>query len=374
MAVSHEPNPNGIRRYRSTTDSLAASLIGVSESSDRGRFVYIGCYTQGLGGDGEGITRARREPSGELRDATLVATTPSPSFLAKHPAKPILYAVNELDDGLLTAFAMAPDGALTEVGSWSTGGASPCHVSVGSSAGSEYAYVANYGGGSIAVFALDVTGVPTGRTDLVAHSGQGVHQDRQDAPHAHQVIPVDGGVLVVDLGLDAVYRYAVEAESGQLGPAMLIAAPAPGTGPRHLVDGAAAMVHVVGELDPVVVSYEVTAAGWREVSRVPTSTASGLVQPSEIDVSEDGRFLYVANRGVDTVAIFALSTGSPRWVAEVPTGGAWPRHFVAVDDLLYVANERSHSVAALRRDAATGILVQTGGALSTPSPTCVLPI
>src|SRR5690606_32065794 len=80
MAVSHEPNPSAIRRYRSTTDLAAGTLIGVSESSGRAEpgasgFVYIGCYTKGSGGDGAGITRARREPSGALTDATVVAST-----------------------------------------------------------------------------------------------------------------------------------------------------------------------------------------------------------------------------------------------------------------------------------------------------------
>ena len=108
------------------------------------------------------------------------------------------------------------------------------------------------------------------------------------------------------------------------------------------------MAHVVGELDPVVVSYEVSADDWREVSRVP-STAVGPAYPSEIDTSPDGRFLYVGNRGADTVAVFGLNDGLPQPVAEVSAGGAWPRHFVAFSDLLYVANERSQSVVVDRR-------------------------
>lgn len=368
MAVSHEANPSGIRRYHSTTAPVGGSLFGVSESSDHAGFVYIGCYTQGCGGDGLGITRARREPSGALTDATVVAPTASPSFLVRHPSLPVLYAVNELDEGRLSAFAMTPDGGLSEVGTWSTGGALPCHLAIGD----DNVYVANYGGGSIAVFPLDASGVPTGRSDLVGHSGRGPHEQRQEGPHAHQVVAVDGGVLAVDLGVDAVYHYPLAAERGQLGPAALVAAPTPGTGPRHLVKRGP--VHIVGELDPAVLSYEVTADGWREVSRVPTSTGAGPIQPSEIDVAPDGRFLYVANRGVDTIAVFDLASGLPQLTGEVPAGGAWPRHFVQVGDLLYVANERSGSVVAFRCDPQTGLPSPTGEVLATPSPTCVLPV
>ena len=265
---------------------------------------------------------------------------------------PVLYAVNELGGlhaGLLSAFEIAPDGGLTALGSWPVGGELPCHLAIGDG----HLYVANYGTGSIAAFVLDAAGVPTRRTDLVIQSGHGPDPHRQEGPHVHMVVPVDGGLLAIDLGTDAIYAYSLEPASGTFGSARVVAALRPGSGPRHLTRDLAGLVHVVGELDATVTSYEVTTA-WREMGRTHASVRPGPSQPSEIGISPDGRFLYVANRGPDTIAVFTLEHGLPQYVAEVSAGGAGPRHFAFVDDLLYVANQDSDTVVALRRDPDTG--------------------
>jgi 6-phosphogluconolactonase (cycloisomerase 2 family) len=108
---------------------------------------------------------------------------------------------------------------------------------------------------------------------------------------------------------------------------------------------------------------------------VPASARDGLRQPSEVGVRGDGRFLYVANRGVDTVSVFALDDpdGPPVQVAEVASGGEWPRHFALVGEHLYIANERSHDIAVFLVDVDTGIPAACGDLVSLASPTCVLP-
>ncbi len=102
---------------------------------------------------------------------------------------------------------------------------------------------------------------------------------------------------------------------------------------------------------------------------MPASTASGHNQPSEL--ASDSHYLYVANRGPNTVAVFALDGELPRYIAEAAVGD-WPRHIGLDGNLLYVANERSHQVMVLRIDPATGIpaIERT---IAVPSPTVVLP-
>ena len=85
----------------------------------------------------------------------------------------------------------------------------------------------------------------------------------------------------------------------------------------------------------------------------------------------DGRFVYLANRGPDTVSVFAWHGGATL-IAEVPTGGEWPRHILLLTDHLYVANERSHSVTVFRIDPETGIPRMQGEPIGEPSPACVL--
>ena len=111
----------------------------------------------------------------------------------------------------------------------------------------------------------------------------------------------------------------------------------------------------------------------REVGAVPTTTHRGHVQPSEIAVRADGRFLYVANRGPDTIAVFSVDDPLPRYVGEMSTGGRWPRHFAIIDDYLYVANERSHSVGIFRLHPENGLPISLGDPVDTPSPTCIAP-
>jgi 6-phosphogluconolactonase (cycloisomerase 2 family) len=335
--------------------------------------VHLGCYTPAGGGAGEGVMLARRDPyTGVLTDLRVVAVTDSPSFLARHPTRPVLYAANEVERGRVSAWSVALDGGLTPLGDRPTGGASPCHLAVAPD-GALLA-VANYGGGSVAVHPLDPAGGPGERADLAVHRGRGLDPDRQEAPHAHMVPWAgDRELWAVDLGTDAVHRYTVD--GGRLAAAGEALRVAPGTGPRHLAFGPGGWCYLVGELDATVTAYRVDpATGTAEaVAHVPTSADGGPALPSEIAVDGSGRYLYVANRGPDTIAVFALDEGIPRRVAEVDSGGEWPRHFLLSDGLLYVANERSHGVATFEVPASTGVPVEIGPVLAVPSPTCVAP-
>ncbi|MFY1633519.1 lactonase family protein [Solwaraspora sp. WMMB335] len=339
--------------------------------------IYLGCYTADAGGNGSGIMLARRDPAtGRLSEPVLVAPSASPSFLARHPDRSVLYAVSEIEQGMVSAWAADADGALRPLGSQDTGGTSPCHLAVVASG--EHLVSVNYGTGSVAVHPITTKGALAPRSDLHVHAGAGPDPRRQEGPHAHMVSPdpIGPGLYVVDLGTDAVHRYLLDAQAGTLTEPDPAVAAAPGSGPRHLArhpDGRYG--YLVGELDASVTTYEIDGAGrLTECGRVPASTAGGA-QPSEIAMGPDGRFLYVANRGPDTIAVFALAVpAQPRYVTEVATGGRWPRHFVLVDNHLYVANERSDSISAYVVDDSSGVPVALGDPVSVPSPTCLLPV
>ncbi|WP_428963865.1 lactonase family protein [Micromonospora fluostatini] len=344
--------------------------------TERDSIVHVGGYTAEGGGQATGIVAARRDPTtGELTPLGTVAVTPSPSFLTRHPDRPVLYAVNELTEGTVSAFTVGPDGDLTALVTRQTGGAEPCHVAV--TPDGAHLLVANYGGGSVAVFPLDDEGVPGTRSDLVRHEGRGPDPQRQEHAHAHMVSPASGPgpLLAVDLGTDAVYRYDLDAASGRLVPRAPRVRTSPGSGPRHLArhpDGR--RCYLVGELDATVTAYDLTADGaLHQRGRVDASERPGHVQPSEVAVGPDGRFLYVANRGVGTIAVFALEPELPQLVAEVDTGGEWPRHFARIGEHLYVADQRADMVRVLRVDPTTGVPAAVGEPVPVASPTCVLP-
>jgi 6-phosphogluconolactonase len=335
--------------------------------------VFVGCYTQEGGGKGEGIVLMHRAPdTGDLTSAGVVASTRSPSFLIGHPSLPVLYAVNELEAGSVSAFSVAADGTLTELAVRATGGSHPCHLAV--TADGRHLLAANYASGSVSVHPLDRDGVPAERSDLLDLDGHGPEPERQEGPHAHMVAPdpAGPGVLIVDLGSDRVWRCGLDPLSGRLTDLAPALVTKPGTGPRHLLRSADGALLLVGELGADLSWYRQGADGLERLGDTAASTAGGTVFPSELAMSRDGRFVYVANRGPNTVSVFAWSGESAELIAEVPAGGDWPRHLALIDDHLYVTNERSHAVTVLRVDAGTGIPRAQGAPIGAPSPTCVL--
>jgi 6-phosphogluconolactonase (cycloisomerase 2 family) len=337
-------------------------------------FVFVGCYTGESGGEGEGIALLSRDPvTGVLSRRGLAARTPSPSFLAQHPLLPVLYAVNEVDAGAVSAFSVAPDGSLTELAAQETGGRHPCHLAV--TADGRYLLAANYSSGSVSVHPLAADGAVGERTDLLDLDGRGPDPDRQDHAHAHMVVPGPNGadVLISDLGSDRVWRSRLDGVAGRLAPPAPAVVTAPGTGPRHLRRTPDGAMLISGELAPNLSWYTPGPDGaLRLGGTAPASTLPGVNYPSELTTGADGRFVYMANRGPDTVATYRWDGAAAELIAEVPTGGEWPRHLALLGDHLYVANERSHTVTTFRVDPDTGIPGIQGEPTGESSPTCVL--
>jgi 6-phosphogluconolactonase len=315
--------------------------------------LLIGGYS-GDKGNGTGIAVADDEK------VTAVIPADSPSWIARHPDLPVVYAVAETDDGRVQAWSLADGVPDRELGCGDTGGAEPAHLAVDPAG--QYLITANYSGGSISVHRLGPDGSIRERTDLIQHEIHGEHL-RQEQAHPHMVRATSGELLVTDLGGDAIYRYKLTPE-GKLMQEGVIPAP-PGSGPRHLLT-VMDRTYVTAELTGQVLVY---AADWQLVGAVPASANRVPNQPSEL--VSDGHFLYVGNRGPDSVAVFAVNGGLPRYITEVPVGG-WPRHIALDGDQLYVANERSHSVMVMTISPETGIPALTR-TIDVPSPTVVLP-
>lgn len=314
--------------------------------------IYIGSYDAGVSAWDT-----------DLRPAAPSLPLPAPSFLVPHPELPTLYAANELDDGGVTSLLVRPDGSLAVTSRRSSGGSAPCHLAV--TADGRHLLCANYGTGSVTVFPIGPDGTLDARSDLVRHPGSG--------PRAHHVSVADAEVTVVDLGDDTIYGYRLTG-AGRLAPTWATFA-GTGSGPRHLATGADGRRYVADELGSTVSVYVAYEAGRLELTHRRPSTLTepaGANYPSEIAVSADGRFVYVGNRGNDTIATFAVVPDGLVPVAETGTGGAWPRHFALAGDLLYVANQRSDRVSVLRIDPDSGVPDPTDARIDIPSPACVL--
>ncbi|MCX4694859.1 lactonase family protein [Streptomyces sp. NBC_01408] len=350
-----------------------------ADRTDRGggHRCHIGSFTSG---GGRGITTAAVDPAtGALTPLGSCDTVADPSYLAVARDTGVLYAVSETARGAVCAFRPTAEGLAALGPAVPVEGAGPTHLSV---AGGRL-LTANYTSGSVSSLPLGADGSPGGPASVLGHQGSGPDADRQERPHAHQVLPDPSGrwVLSVDLGTDSVRVCAPDPATGELRVHAETALRA-GTGPRHLVfHPDVAVVYVLHELEPqlTVCRWDPVSGRLEPVAEVPVAPGGppGAVRayPSAVVASPDGRFVWVAVRGADTVVTFSLADGAekPLLSSTVDCGGSWPRDLVADPSgrRLYAANERSGDVTWFEVDPLTG-RPHRAGSVAVPAATCVV--
>ncbi|MER5945445.1 lactonase family protein [Streptomyces sp. NPDC001904] len=340
------------------------------------RPLYLGTYTSQQGG-GTGIGLATYDPeSGAVTGSGTVEGVADPSYLAVAPDGGTLYAVDERQDGGVTAVRLADR---TVLGTRSTGGAGPCHLSVHPSG--RWLLSANYTSGSVAVHPIDASGALGERTALVTHSAPAPGPG-QDGPHAHQIVtgPDGGHVLAVDLGNDTVYTYRLDTGAGTL-TQVSYAALRPGAGPRHLTfHPGGRYAYLANEVDNTVVvcAYDPESGRLTPGEPQSTGTGAGTSYPAQLLVTREGGYAYLANRGHNSLTRYAVEADGARLrlLDTVPVGGNFPRQIAFSPDeaLLFAANQKSGSVTVFRVDHASGGLTSAGTAFKAPVAVCALPL
>ncbi|MEV5505519.1 lactonase family protein [Streptomyces orinoci] len=339
-----------------------------------GNRAYLGSFTEA---GGPGLTTARLDArTGALTPVHATDAVANPSFLTAGPGA--LYAVSETADGSVAAFSLADPLSPTPLAApVPVRGDAPTHLAL--CAG--HLFTANYGSGSVSALPLRADGTLGGPSAVLAHRGRGPVSGRQEGPHAHAVVPDPSGgwLLAVDLGTDSVSGYPLDPVTGAPG-APRETRLRPGMGPRQLVfHPGGRRAYVLGELESVltVCRWDAGDGTLRPLAEVPVVPPGSGVEnfPSTPVISADGRFLWVANRGRDSIVTFALdpSGDRPEFRAEVDCGGHWPRHLAAHPDghLLYAANERSGDITRFTVDPGTGV-PRRAGSLAMPAASCVV--
>jgi 6-phosphogluconolactonase len=380
--------------FRSVVLLLAVQLLALFATAAApaahagGYLFYVGTYTE-EGSKSKGIYAFRYDAAtSEITPLGLAAETTNPSWVTLHPNGRFLYAVNEVgkyqgpNSGGLSAFSIDhATGKLMFLNEVATRGADPCYVTVDRTG--KYVLVANYTGGSVAVFPILADGKLGEASAFAQHTGKGPNPERQEGPHAHSIdLSLDNRYAMVDdLGLDELLVYKFDSANGSLTPndppyTKLDA----GVGPRHFVlrpDGKFA--YVVTEIGHTVtvLSNDAASGKLQPIQTVTTlpKDFSGRNDDAEIRVHPSGRFLYASNRGDDSIAIYTIdkNKGTLTPVAITHTGGKEPRNF-EIDPtgaLLFSANQKSDNLAVFRIDQKTGLLTPTGKVLDVGSPVCV---
>jgi 6-phosphogluconolactonase (cycloisomerase 2 family) len=341
-----------------TAATGVAALPAMADDEVSPQF-YLGTYTSG-------IVRGSVDPAtGDLTAEATTAAVSEASWLALGPNA--LYAISEQDAGTVSALTADTLAVRKTVKT----GNGPAHVAV--HPGGKFLFVSLYGAGAVVTHPIAADGTVGAATDTRKQSSGG------KPSNAHQVVvdPAGAYILAVDLGQDAVFTYTLNAAGKKLARVAKTALAA-GSGPRHLAfHPGGAFAYVAGENNSTV-----TVCAWaggvltpgQVIAAAPDTGVTNY--PGEILVSADGRFVYVSNRGTNTVGVFAVGAEGATLtrIAAPSCGGDWPRH-LAVDptgSFLYAANQRSGTVTWLPIDPETGVPGPVAGTLTAPGAAQIL--
>lgn len=368
---------------------LIPALFGLLTSANgqqkKSEFLYVGTFSD-RASKGIYVFDFDRD-SGKLLDVQAVSHKDSPSFLEVHPTRKVLYAVYRegIDRhdkaGTIVAYKIdSASGKLTMLNEMSTYGADPCHVSI--HPGGKLAFVSNYNGGNIAVYALDDKGLLKDTTMVLQHHGSSINPARQKEPHMHSAIPSSDGryVYASDLGTDKIMIYRVKGQ--KLVPAReAFQKSTPGAGPRHFaMHPTGRYAYSIEELSSTVAAYRLNrkTGALIAIQRIPTLPKDSLQianSTADIHVSPDGRFLYASNRGHDSLVIYGIdqTTGKLIYIGHQKTLGGHPRNFFIdqQNQFVFVANRDQDNVVVFRRNMETGALEYTGEQVEVPAAVCV---
>jgi 6-phosphogluconolactonase len=343
---------------------------------------YLGTITDHSAS--QGIYLGSLDPeTGKLGPISLAVEVKNPNFLALSPDLKFLYAaISTHGSSAVNAFAVQTDGSLKLLNERPSGGNDACHVSV--DATGRNVFVANYGGGDIACFSVKPDGSLDQRTAFLTFTGSGPDPNRQKKPYAHSVYPdpENKHLYACDLGSDSIWTYKFDAAQGSLAPTDPPAAKVPpGSGPRHLAFSPnGKFVYVANEMGHTVEVFSRNAATGRlttiqNISTLPPGTDDKNITVAEVECHPSGKWLYVSNRGYDTIAQFWIGPDGKLTSVQCTSSVVnFPRSF-AIDPSgkwLIAAGQKDNRIAVLKIDPTTGELTTTDQITEVPIPVCVL--
>lgn len=315
--------------------------------------------------------------SGALTVRGTLSEVENPSFLVIHPNREWVYAVSETEAGAVWALHYeAETHTFTSLNHQSSGGASPCHLTLDKAG--RWLFVSNYASGSVGVLPIGKDGTLGAMTDFIQYSGTGGDPERQKGPHAHGTIfsPDEQFLISADLGTDTLHIYRFDADNGKLIPHGQTKTQ-PGAGPRHTTfHPNGTILYVANELDNTVGVYAYNAEKGKLIEKQVLPTLPADAPPTttaDIHLTQAGHRLYVSNRGYDSLASYDVAEdGTLTLIAIQPSGGRNPRNFALSPDdrFVLVANEFSNEVVVFYAEE-KGLGAEVAR-VAVPAPTCVL--
>lgn len=342
---------------------------------------YIGTYTKKedhVNGKAEGIYLIYQQPmTGALALAGTVAKVINPSFVRISADKKNLYAVSELgpgdaDSGFIYSYKVNEDHSLTELGRISTEGFAPCHIA--EDPAGKYIFVSNYVGGVVVVYEKDAAGNLKQKQTIIFDDPENSH------PHSVSISANNRFAYIADLGHDRIWQFTLNSEKGVLEP---LENPyiqlSKGAGPRHFVFSISEeFAYSVNELNSTVSTFRRTKEGNLEHLADESTLPEGFEgenSAADIHLHPSGQFLYVSNRGHNSIASFRINDSSGTLVNTgfTSTGGEKPRSFAISPQgtAVYAANQDSDNILMLNIDPNTGMLTSNDLELEIWTPVSI---
>jgi 6-phosphogluconolactonase len=321
---------------------------------------------------------------GELAPAGIAAKLDNVDWITWSPDRRVLFAATEVESfngkptGAVASFR-AENGGLRQLSVQNSASTGTCHVALDRSG--SVLLAADYGGGSAAAFLVtDGKLSPAAWTEH--YTGHGPNKDRQQSAHAHfaSFSPDNRFAYINDLGGDCIHIYGLNAATAMLTPAGTYHAK-PGAGPRTLhfhPNGHTA--YSINELDSTVdvLEWSKTDGGLSLITRIELLPAgyTGDTHACDTVISKDGKSVYFANRGNNSIYLFHADgkTGGLTAGGRFDCGGKTPRNFVLdpAERWMLVANQDSSQISVFARSSQSGELAKDGKSFAAATPMCIL--
>jgi 6-phosphogluconolactonase len=332
---------------------------------------FVGSYTKKEGhvdGKGEGVYHIQMDENLSELNRSVIPDVVNPSFITLDDSKKYLFVTEELNpEGIISSFDLEskPIKKLSQV---SAHGGAPCYVSYKNG----FCFVANYVGGNVGMYKINTNGTIAEAPSLLAFSGKGTTA-RQEAPHPHAArLSEDASILLVpDLGTDFLNVIAVDFKEGKLGENKPIKINAAGAGPRHIVTNGK-RIYLANELNSSLCFIDENQNQVESFSTL-SPDYQGVNLVADIQMTPNKQFVYVSNRGENSLAAFKIKTdGRMEKVGVFPCKGLVPRNFNITPDgkYLFCANQNSDNIVIF--------LIENDGRLTykkeilAKTPTCIV--
>jgi 6-phosphogluconolactonase len=232
-----------------------------------------------------------------------------------------------------------------------------------------------YNSGTFTLYGVESDGKLSEPFYTDQHTGKPL-SPRQPGPKAHGIVFSKDSkfVYVAELGLDRVYSYSVDAAKRTVTPfdPPYVSLPA-GSGPRRLqLHPNGRFLYVNHETDSKVTVFAVNGGSLTPLQTLSTKPDdyTGNNSTAEIQIDREGKWLYVSNRGHDSLALYAVdpAKGTLRLVEYIPSLGRTPRNLTIdpSNEYLFCANQNGENVVVFRIDHKTGHLTPTGSQQPVP--------